>query len=234
MNAHAKINTLKHAELFDELSAAALEKIASNSYFENFNKGEIVFREGETIQGIHIIRSGKAKGYKTSPEGRKQILRIVESGDIVAEAALFEDKKNYPVTLEIIEKSEILLVPGDFFINFLKNNPEAALQLIGVLSKRLRKLVKMVEELSLKAVSARIAKYLLDRAVDTGENIQPQQAITLSITKNEMASAVGTIPETLSRTLKKMDEKEIIDNQRQKIIIKKPLKLQEIAAGKKD
>ncbi len=227
-----KKEILQKSELFSELSGKMQTEISSCSFFEDYSKGEIVFMEGQQVDGLYIMVEGQAKGYRTSPDGRQQIVRIINPGDIIAEAVLLEEK-NYPVTLEILKKSRLLYVPADEFTRLLKEEPEAAMELISVLSKRLRFLVRVVDDLSLKEVSARIAYYLLEQAKEQNESVVIHEKITLPVTKTELAASLGTIPETLSRTLKKIEERGAIENRGKDIIIKNPKKLKKIAKGSK-
>ncbi|MFP4687467.1 MAG: Crp/Fnr family transcriptional regulator [bacterium] len=223
---------LNTSELFGGLSPELQRKISSQTFFEKYSRGEIVFREGELVHGLYIVVEGQAKGYRTSIDGRQQIVRIINPGDIIAEAVLLEGEK-YPVTLEILRDTRFLYLPADKFISFLKDEPAAALELISVLSKRLRFLVRVVDDLSLKEVSARLASYLLQQVEKQNKDFRFNEQITLPVSKTELAFAMGTISETLSRTLKKIEQTGAIENRGKKILILDHKKLTEIAAGEK-
>jgi len=226
------VDFMKKTEFFGSLSSPAQAQLATIARPGKYLKGNIIFFEGDQVNGFYIMVSGRAKIYKTSTEGREHIIRIITPRMVVGEAVVLGGD-TYPATLEAVAASELFFLPKIEFLEMVRNSPNLAMELLTLLSKRLRFLIHMVEDLSLKEVSARITKYLLDQcSIQYG---QPQKGakVSIPIPKHELASALGTIPETLSRTLKKMEAKGFIRNERQTVILVDLAGLQQLAAGQK-
>jgi len=146
-----------------------------------------------------------------SAEGKEQIVMIAQAGDSFGEAAVFAGS-NYPASAQTLSASEILIVERNRFISLLEKKPELAMNLIARLSELLRKLTRLVEELSLTDVTTRLAHYLVEEINSEAADPHPQPypVVTLSEKKFIVASQLGTIPETLSRSLAKLSREKII------------------------
>ncbi len=225
------IPALRQTELFGGLDSADLEKIAAITISESYEPGNIVFLAGEEVDGFYVVAEGRAKGYRTSPAGKQQIIRLLEPGDVIAEAAIFAGK-DYPVSLEITETARMLFIPRDEFIELLRDEPDFSLQMLAELTHRLRFLVGLVEDLSLREVPARLAKYLLDRAVKEHDRLTPGLRVELKSSKQELANMLGTTPETLSRKLKQLAETGAIERLDSGIKLTDISHLQRLSAGK--
>ncbi len=225
------IPALRQTDLFGELDSEYLEKIAAITISESYEPGNIVFLAGEQVDGFYVVAEGRAKGYRTSPAGKQQIIRLLEPGDVIAEAAIFAGK-GYPVSLEITEPARLLFIPQDKFIELLREDPDFSLQMLAELTHRLRFLVGLVEDLSLREVLARLAKYLLDRAVKENDRLEPGLQVELKSSKQELANMLGTTPETLSRKLKQLAEAGAIERLDSGIKLTNISHLQRLSAGK--
>jgi CRP/FNR family transcriptional regulator, dissimilatory nitrate respiration regulator len=144
------------------------------------------------------------KIYKLSPEGKERILHIVHPGGTFAEAAIFGNGL-YPAYAEPLEKSQLVFFPKNEFLNLLHDHSQIAINMIGGLSRFLRQFATQIEELTFKDVPARLARYLLDLAGDEAESVE------LPISKTQLASNLGTVSETLSRTFRKLADDAIIE-----------------------
>ncbi len=153
---------------------------------------EIIFSEGEPASGFYILLSGRLKIYKLSLEGKEQILHIIEPGEPFAEVALFSETK-FPAYAEAIEKSEVMFLSRNAFRQLIGNDPSIAMNMLAILSQRLKYFTRLIEDLSLKEVPQRLAAYLLFLARREGSD-----HVSLGISKGQLASLLGTIPETLS------------------------------------
>ena len=166
-------------------------------------KGELLFNEGDPANGFYVLASGKIKIYKLSPEGKERILHIVHPVATFAEAAIFADGL-YPAYAEPLEKSSLIFFPKKEFLALLQDQGRIAINMIAGLSRFLRQFATQVEELTFKDVPARLARYLLDLTGATGGEV------TLPISKSQLASNLGTVSETLSRTLRKLSDDDMI------------------------
>lgn len=185
--------------LFQNVQEEDLKKIRAIAVDKFYNKGRIVFSEGDKGNGFYVVADGKVKIYKVSMDGKEQILHIYGPGNPIGEVAVFSGK-NFPANAETLIKSHLLFFPRAAFVELISNNPSLCLNMLAMLSMRLRQFALQVENLSLKEVPGRLASYLiyLSREQDA------QEMVSLPVSKGQLASLLGTIPETLSRILGKM------------------------------
>ncbi len=223
---------LKRCPLFAGLKEEDLRRIRSIASVRQVRKGEILFGEREEAKGFYVILSGKVKLYKISQEGKEQILHVVTAPDAFAEAALFSEG-SYPAFAEALADSQLLFFPRRNFIRLIEESPQLSINMIVSLSHFLRKFASLIEELSLKEVSSRVAKYLIDLSLRSSKEGKNPREVELDLNKSQLASKLGTISETLSRTLAKMKGKEIIDVKKNRIVILKRELLEEMASGMK-
>ncbi len=191
--------------LFKELPAHHLEAVLAIAVEKPLEKGALVFAEGDPGEGFYIVVEGQIKIYKLSLEGKEHIFDIFGPGEPFGEVPVFSGDV-FPATAEAVKKSRVLFFPRKRFIDLISADPTLALNMLAVLSKRLRHFTTQVENLSLKEVPGRLAGYL----ILLSEEQQNQSEVSLHISKGHLASFLGTIPETLSRILKKMSEKDLI------------------------
>jgi CRP-like cAMP-binding protein len=226
------IELLRRCPLFAGLKEEELTKIRNIAFSKKVWKREIIFSDGEETKGFYVILSGKIKIYKVSPGGKEQILHVVSAPDAFAEAALFLEG-SYPAFAEALTDSQILFFPKKQFIQLIEKNPQLSINMIVTLSNYLKRFTSLVEELSLKEVSSRIAKYLIDLSLKLSKEGRSPKEIELDLSKTQLALKLGTISETLSRTLAKMKTKRIIDVKKNKILILNREVLEELASGLK-
>lgn len=172
-------------------------------------KGELLFSQGEEAEGFFLVCEGRVKIYKLSPDGKERILHIVQQGQSFAEAAIFGDGL-YPAFAEPLEETRLVFFPRQEFLDLLHAHAQIAINMVGGLSRFLRQFAMQIEDLTFKDVPSRLARYLLDLA--DGES-----QVVLPITKTQLASRLGTVSETLSRTLRKLSDEAIITVQGKQI-----------------
>lgn len=202
------IEMLKKTKLFTGFKTDDLTEFETAISLKKIQKGEILFYEKDFAGAFYIVFKGKVKVYKVSSEGKEQILIIANPGDSFAEAAMFAGGV-YPASAQALEDSEVLCVNRERFIGILERNPKIAINLIARLSELLHKLNRLVEELSLTDITTRLAYYIiseLERRKISGD----KPVLELTEKKSVLASQLGTIPETLSRSLAKLSKEKII------------------------
>ncbi len=199
------INIITTTPLFNGLpedQIAAIEKIAVE---KRFNKNELVFSEGDESNGFFVIAEGRVKVFKVSTEGKEQILHIFGPGQPFGEVPVFTGQR-FPANAQAIDKIRVIFFPRVAIVNLISANPSLALNMLASLSKKLRQFAVQIENLSLKEMPARLASYLVYLAEEqNAENI-----VTLEISKGQLASTLGTIPETLSRVFAKLSNQNLI------------------------
>lgn len=218
-----KMRALERADLFAGLPEEQLKNLARMAVAKTYDKGAEVFEAGRPALGFFIIVSGRVRIYKSSLSGKEQILHLFGPGEAIAEVAMFHGSA-YPAAAQAMEPSELLFIPRKGFEDQLKADPELAMKMLGLLSKRLRFFVHKIEELSLKEVPARLAAHLvlLRESRDSDE-------FRLDMPKGWIASYLGTIQETLSRALKKMSDEGLIAIKGSQVTILDQAGLEELA-----
>lgn len=223
------INFITTIPLFQSLEEKNYQDLSGIILTRKFKKGEIIFSEYDEADGFYVAVSGRVKIFKSSPEGKEQILHIFGPGDPFGEIAVFTGK-NFPASAQTLENSETLFFPKNDFIGLIKKDPALSLNMLSVLSMRLKRFSSLIEDLSLKEVPGRLAAYFLylsDRNDSCDELI-------LDISKTQLASILGTIPETLSRILTKMTRENLIESDgKRKFLIKDRDSLIDLAEGEK-
>ena len=217
---------IKQSQLFAKMDDASLDEIRQAASVKKTAKGEIIFYDGDPAHAFFIVGSGKVKVFKLSSEGKEQILMIASPGDSFAEAAMFSGGE-YPACAEALDNGELVIFNRERFIAILNRNPSLSLSLIARLSELLRKLTRLVEELSLTDVTTRLAHFLVHKLDEKKDGDKSQ--LTLSEKKSVIASQLGTIPETLSRSLAKLTKENIIEVSRSEIKILDYKRLREIS-----
>ena len=202
------LKALRAQPYFKALDAAELARLARTLIERAYEKDEVVFLEGEPCQGLYIVREGIVKIYKLSPEGREQILSYVKPFDSFNEVAVFDGGSN-PANVAAAEPTTLWIVPRAAVADLIQSNPQVALAVIQNLGARLRHMVGLVEDLSLRQVSARLAKLLLETAA-SGER---------ALTQQEMAARLGTVREMIGRSLKQLEARGLIETGRGRIVI---------------
>jgi len=175
-----------------------------------FSKKEAVFREGDRADGFFIVASGKVKVFKLSGEGKEQILHVLEAGQTFAEAVIFEGG-GYPAHAETLNDAELLFLPKRPFVDLLERHPKVAIRMLASLSRWVKRMTDLAESLSLKDVETRLVFYLSEELKARGIPAKDGAELELAIGKNVLASRLGTVPETFSRTLKKLQVDGLID-----------------------
>lgn len=196
---------LAESELFGGLPPEHLDEIEKITVIKEYGRGETVFFEGDPGIGFYMVGRGRVKIFKTSLSGKEQILHIFGPGEPFGEVPVFHGHP-FPANALALEKTSLLFFPRQDFVNLVHSMPSLALNMLAVLSMRLRRFTAQIENLSLKEVPARLADYLLYLSEEQGN----EGYVVLEISKGQLASLLGTIPETLSRIFSKMSEEGLI------------------------
>jgi CRP/FNR family transcriptional regulator len=181
----------------DQLTGIASDKV--------FSRGATIFLEGDEGNGFYVVLSGRVKIFKLSADGKEQTLHLFGTGEPFGEVALFSGTR-FPANAEALEDSRVLFFPRDAFAGLIREHPSVAMNMLALLSIRLRRFTVLIEDLSLKEVPGRFAAYLLYLSRER----EGSGELSLDITKAQLASLLGTIPETLSRILGKMSRSGLI------------------------
>jgi CRP/FNR family transcriptional regulator len=222
------VKILKKSLLFSGLNDENLADVAAIATRKTFAKGETLFAEGEKADGFFLLSTGSVKLCKISPDGKEKVLHFVYPSETFAEAAFFGDGA-YPAEARALEKGEALFFPKEGFMGLLERNPRFSLNLIVSLSLLLRRFARQIEELSFAEVPARLAAYLLELAEKKSTSYQGKTYVDIGMKKGELASHIGTVSETLSRSLKKLRDEGVIDVDGNRVIIYDMIRLKRLA-----
>jgi len=199
------VSQLSDVPLFKGLPKPQIADIEGIAIPRTYPKGKVVFSDGEEAAGFHVVASGLVKVYKLSPDGKEQILHVFGPGEPFGEAAVFEGR-SFPAYAEALEPLTTWFLPRQAFLGLVMKDPSLALNMLADLSKRLRRFTNLIEDLSLKEVPGRLAAHLLYLSGEQADSDAP----VLEVTKTQLASLLGTIPETLSRILTRMTREGLI------------------------
>ena len=197
---------LLKSQLFGGLPEDHIKEIEKISVDKYFSKGETIFFDGDEGNGFYLVVEGTVNVYKVSPEGKEQIFHIVKEGETIGAVPVFSGK-SFPANARAISKSHLLFFPREKFIDLITTNPSLTMNILAVLSMRLREFTIQVENLSLKEIPGRLAAYLLYLSKEQGD----KDVIKLNISKLQLANILGTGPESLSRALGDMRSRKLIE-----------------------
>jgi len=168
----------------------------------------VLFQHGDPCRGFYLLLEGAVHIYRLSPEGRMLVLHVIRPGESFAEVPLFEEGENptYPATAETLSDSTLLFFPADAFLAFVDAHPRSALHMLGQLAHRLRSAVRQLDALSLHDVQERLARHLVEQASSAAD----PPTVDLDVPKSILAAELGTVPETLSRAFRALEEQDLI------------------------
>lgn len=218
----AIINTLRSCQLFAGLPVPDLQNIANVTVPKSLQKNEYLFHEGDPAHGFYIVQRGVVNVHRVTAAGKEQVIHVFRAGDSFAEVAL-ASSVGYPADARAQEATQVLLVQKEGILALLKRQPELALRMLGSMSSHLRVLVGQIEDLTVRDVQTRLANWLVKRCRD--RQSESPVNIELTMTKRALAAELGTVSETLSRTLAKFREQQLVVVKGKTVTVLSPAKL---------
>jgi CRP/FNR family cyclic AMP-dependent transcriptional regulator len=212
-------SVLKKAALLTNLSCAELEMLAARTVRKHFSAGQLLFSEGDPCSGLYIIAAGRVRIFKTSVNGREQVLAVNIPGDSVAELPVF-DGGPYPASAMAVEDTEIAFISRRDFYAYCKEHPEVALKVLSVVGARLRRLVGIIEELSFTTVRQRLIALLVKLAQSRGKATDRGIEFALPATHQELANQLGTVRELISRNLMRLHAEGLLEVDARRIVVR--------------
>lgn len=204
--------------MFAALSDEQLAQVHKHAIERIYRKGMVIFMEGDTGEGFHYIKSGKVKIVKISDDGREHIIHILGPGDIFAGVVLF-NQQPYPATAVTLEDSLIGIIRNSDMEQLASSNNQLVMQLIKAINQRLLYAQHKITNLALHDVTARTAEVILRLGREQGQQQGDKIAVALKLSRQELASLVGTTRETVTRTLSALKKDKMIDFNGHTIII---------------
>lgn len=195
------VSLLKNSELFSGLSDAAEKKIAGMGRIVQAPQNMMIILEGEKGSAFYLLAEGSVRLFKSAPDGREVTLKLMSPGEIFAEVILFE-KDRYPVSAVAVTDSTLVALDRTSF-NTLLDEPDFRAEFISLLMKKQRYLAGRILYLTALDVEERFFRFLL-------EHYGKKTAYDIAMSKKDLASAIGTIPETLSRLIQRLTQRKMI------------------------
>lgn len=217
--------SLSNVSLFHGLPEEQVRVLTRIAVPRLVEKGEEIFQAGEEARGFYVVKSGSIKIYRAAMNGKEQIIHIWGQGDMFGEVPVFQGS-TFPASARALQRSKLLFFQRKAFRSLIRDEPDLGMNMIALLAGRLRLLVGQVATLSLKEVPQRLAAYLLLLA-----STQESDELRLELPKGQIASYLGTIQETLSRTLRRMAEQDVIAMRGRHISILDKSQLKNLASG---
>ena len=193
--ANERIKVLKGNEYFDELSENILKDVAEHMHLREYQRGDVLFWEGDPCDGLYIIEHGSAKIFKLSPQGRQYIVRILQEGDTFAEVPAFDEGTN-PVNVEALETCRVWVINTEKLHKLIQEHPVFAQKVLANFGKMLRGLVRMVSEMAFYQVTHRLARLIAEL---------PQEKFAPHWTQEQLAARLGTVREVVARSMKELE-----------------------------
>jgi CRP-like cAMP-binding protein len=223
------IETLRNLSLFAGLTDESIEAVADRAVFRNVTRDSVLFRCGEPCRGLYVVVRGRVRVYRSNGDGREQVLHTQEAGQPLAEVPLF-DGGPYPASARAMEDSRLLFLGSDSFAWLVRSHPEIAEATIRELGRRLRRMIQLVEKISLRDVPARVAITLLEYSKAEGQ-LDAGGTFLLPRTQEQLAAELGTTRESVSRAFARLKKEGLIAQRGTSIRILDPRELEVLAAA---
>ncbi|HEY0971900.1 MAG TPA: Crp/Fnr family transcriptional regulator [Gemmatimonadales bacterium] len=202
---------LRGLPIFAELEDDVLRRLAERCVARSVGEGHVLFTTGEPCRGLYVVETGRVRIYRTSPEGREQVLHVEGAGRPVAELPLF-DGGPYPASAVTLEPTRLVFLPRPDFERLYRDNPDVAHAVIRGLGRRLRHLVQVTQTLAFRDVAARLAMLLADYADRIGTPSRDGGVeLVLERTQEELSLEIGTARESVSRAFRQLRKKGLVE-----------------------
>jgi CRP-like cAMP-binding protein len=189
-----RIKVLRGNEYFDDLPEALLKEIAAHMNLREYQRGDVLFWEGDPCDGLYIIKQGSAKIFRLSPQGRQYIVRILQEKDTFSEVPAFDGASN-PVNVEALENCLVWVIDDKILRGLVSTHPQFAQKVLVNFGRMLRGMVHKVSEMAFYQVTHRLARLIAEMSE---EKSVPQ-------TQEQLAARLGTVREVVARSLKELE-----------------------------
>jgi CRP-like cAMP-binding protein len=209
---------LRQSVLFRRVEPADRQRLAAVSTVHAFEKGAMLFNEGDSSDLMYSVLSGRVKVFKTTPRGKDVILEIFGPGDPVGAVAVYEARP-YPASAIALEPTSCLLIPRQAFFALLEDSPSLVRGLLVGLTHRLVELTNRLTDLSGGRVEGRLARFLLKLGTDIGQSRADGVFIPLALSRQELADMIGTTIETSIRIMSRWGKDGVVRTDKDGFVI---------------
>ena len=218
----------KSESVLADLPLDELEQLTAHKTEKLYKKGEIIFREGSFPAGIFYITDGKVKKYKLDKDGKEHIIYVADKGELLGYHALLSEDR-YPDSAATLEESKIAFIPKDDFLQVLDQSDTLSKRLLKTLSHEFAVLSNSLSMFAQKSVRERLALQLIVMREKYKINFQPGMPVEINMSRDDLASIVGTVRENVVRLLTEFKDAGILATKGRKIIVLDVKKLIKIA-----
>jgi len=209
---------LRQTTIFRRLAVSDRQRLAAVTSVRTYDKGALLFREGDASEQLYTVVSGRVKVFKTTARGTDVILEIFGPGDPVGAVAVYESRP-YPASAVTLEPTTCLLVSGQAFFSLLEAYPTIVRGLLTGLTHRLVELTNRLAELSGGRIEARLARFFLKLATDMGQPGPEGTFIPLSLSRQEIADMIGTTIETAIRIMSRWGKDNLVRTEKDGFVV---------------
>ena len=189
-----RIKVLRGNEYFDDLPETLLQEISAHMQLREYQRGDVLFWEGDPCDGLYIVKQGSAKIFRLSPQGRQYIVRILQEKDTFSEVPAFDGAPN-PVNVEALENCLVWVIDDKILRGLVSTHPQFAQKVLVNFGRMLRGMVHKVSEMAFYQVTHRLARLI-------GEMSEEKST---PWTQEQLAARLGTVREVVSRSLKELE-----------------------------
>ncbi|WP_376794235.1 Crp/Fnr family transcriptional regulator [Thermogemmatispora sp.] len=207
------IEAIRRIPLFTTLADEDLARVAAVTRERRYERGELIIMEGERGGALYYVQSGLVKVFKLSPDGKEQVLRLISAGYTFNDVPALDGGPN-PASVAALEPSTVYSIGRQELRRLIKERPAVAEGVIAALALALRHLVGLVEDLSFRHVTERVARILLEQEQALAEGRQARR-----LTQQEMAAIAGTAREVVGRALRELEAAGAISVRQGKVLI---------------
>lgn len=206
------IRTIGDIPSFKNLDAGSLKAIVEAAVVRSYKAGDLIFREGEPAAGLFAVQTGWAKAYKISEAGREQVARFVRAGECFNEIGAYAGGTNQ-ATVEALEPTTAWIISHEALLRLMQEHTQITHVVAQNLAQRVIHLMELVEDISLRTVTQRLVRMLLDHS--SGDVLSRRRWSTQA----EMAARLGTVPDVLNRCLRDLVDEGLIEIERHSLRI---------------
>ncbi len=217
MNTHSQ---LRHIPIVSFFKDRDLKSLAEGVTEAHYDKGQFIFKEGDPAEWFHVLTSGAVKCVKTSPQGKDAVLKVLLPGDLFCcEAAVFEGKP-HPGCAQPMGPVTVLKIRKETYFRILKQNPEAAMELIKYLGNRLNEAQETAKTFTLERADQRIASLLVRLADRVGKKTPQGVLLDIRLSRQDLADLGGLALETTIRILSRLTTKGLLAKSGRSLVIR--------------
>ena len=189
------LKALRENEYFDDFSEALLREVVEHTHLREYQRGDVMFWEGDPCDGLFVVEQGSAKIFRLSPQGRQYIVRILQEEDTFAEVPTFDGGAN-PVNVEALETCRVWVISKEKLHALVMAHPAFAQKVLANFGRMLRGMVQKVSEMAFYQATHRLARLIAEL---------PQDKSTPHLTQEQLAARLGTVREVVARSIKELE-----------------------------